>query len=276
MAMSATFVGTGIGGAFMAPVSNWIILSYSWRAAFAFNGVILLVLVVPIILFVIHARPSEIGLEPYRDEKGETDTSVEDWGVSVKEAFKLPAFWQIAAIMFIIGLVTNGVHTHAVTYLRDIGHSPTTAAYIWSVVMLVMVLGKLSYGPLADRWGAPKASAGEFVFYTVSILALIFAGPFGLALVFAGLYGFACGGPLTLNPLLTVGNLGIKNFGTIFGILTVMASIGAAIGTVGAGAFYDRFETYLPIFAVFAVLTVLGAVCSAFIKAPERSAKTAE
>jgi MFS family permease len=265
-AMALAFVGTSVGGAFWSPAANWIILNCGWRAAFAFNGLTLIVLVVPIILFIVHTRPSEIGLEPYRNAVDKSDTSMENWGVGIREAFTVKAFWQIAFLMFIIGLVTNAVHTHAVRYLIDVGHSDTRAAYAWSLVMTIMIFGKLSFGPIADRWGAPYASAFEFVMYTGSIVALLFAGPYGIAVAFACLYGFACGGPLTLNPLLTVNNLGIKNYGAIYGILTITASFGAAVGPVGAGAFFDRFDTYVPVFIAFAILTALGIACSAMIK----------
>jgi MFS family permease len=266
-ALAAAFVGTSVGGAFMTPVANWIILKYGWRVAFGFNGLVLLVIVVPVIHFLIHARPSEIGLQPYHNPVSRQESATEDdWGIGVREALRLKAFWLIAAIMFIIGLVTNAVHTHGVRYLIDLGHSDTRAAYVWSVVMLVMMLGKLSFGPLADRWGAPSASALGFTFYTSSIVALLFGGPYSIAIIFACFYGFACGGPLTLNPLLTVNNLGIKNFGAIYGILTITASFGAAVGPVGAGAFFDRFGTYIPVFVLFAFLMAVGIVCSLLLR----------
>jgi len=265
-AMSAAFVGTSVGGMVMSPVANWIILNYSWRAAFALNGILILILVAPVILLVIRDHPSDIGLEPYRNAGHGGDTAGADWGVGVREAFSLRAFWLIAAIMFIIGFATNGVHTHAVAYLTDLGHSPTSSAYAWSLVMVIMVAGKLAFGPIADRWGAPKAAAADFALYALSILALSFARPYGIAIAFACLYGFACGGPLTLNPLLTGGSLGMRNFGAIYGILTIMASVGGAISPVIAGAYFDSHGTYLPVFFVFMILMLLGAVCAIRIR----------
>lgn len=131
---------------------------------------------------------------------------------------------------------------------------------------MIMVLGKLAFGPIADRWGAKNATASAFALFTLSILALSVARPYGLAIVFASLYGFACGAPLTLNPLLTGGNLGMRNFGAIYGVLAIMASVGAAIGPVAAGAFFDRHGTYLPVFYAFMMLMLLGSVCALYIK----------
>lgn len=265
-ALGSAFVGTSVGGAVMSPFANWMILEYGWRTAFAVLGLMILAVVLPVILFVVRTRPSEVGLEPYRNGASEQDINDESWGVGIRGAFSSRVFWQIAAIMFIIGFVTNGTHNHSVASLTDLGHTATTAAFLWSFVMFIMIGGKLSFGPIADTWGAKNAMAGAFVLYAASICALAFAEPYLLALVFAALYGFACGAPLTLNPLLTMNNLGIKNFGVLYGILTILASVGGAIGPVVAGAVFDRHGTYFPIFIGFAALMLLGSFCSFSIR----------
>ena len=269
-AMSAAFVGTGVGGAVMSPVANWIIIKHGWQTAFMLCGGVIALVVVPLILLVIHDRPSDIGLEPYRDAADPEETAEDEWGVGVKEAFTTSSFWLIAAIMFIVALIANGIHNHCPAFLTDIGHSPERAAYVWSTVMFVMIFGKLAFGPIADKWGAKKAIAGVFVIFTISILVLMLSRPYLIALAFACLYGFACGGPLTLYALLTVGNLGIKNFGSIYGNLVIAGAIGSAIGPYVAGMVFTRMGTYLPIFSAFMVFTIVGIFCSVMIKPARR------
>ncbi len=270
-AMSGAFVGTSVGGMVMSPVANWIILNYGWRTAFAFSGLGILVLVIPVILLVIRTRPSEIGLEAYRCAGPETSGVDDNWGFSVRQALSLRVFWQIAAIMLLVGLVTTGLGNHCVAYLTDLGHSPTRAAFAWSVVMGAMAVGKLSMGPIADRWGAKTVMAGASVLFSVSIGILTLAQPYWLVLAFAVVYGFALGAPLVINPLLTGDYLGIKNFATILGVLNVLATIGAAVGPVGAGIFFDAQKTYLPVFYLFLALMLVTAAISILLKpAPQR------
>ena len=267
-ALASAFVGTSVGGAVMSPVATWIILNFSWRTAFLLCGGVILGVVVPAIVLIIRDRPSDIGLEPYRDAAAEADTTGENWGVGVREAFSLPVFWQIATLMFLIALVTNGIHTHSVAFLDDIGHSRERAAYAWSLVMMVMIGGKLAFGPIADRWGAKNAMAAAFIMYSLSILMLTFARPYPVAIVFACLYGFACGAPLTLYPLLTIENLGMKNYATLYGIFVIMAGLGSGLGPVVPGVVFDNIGTYLPVFYVCVVLMLIGALTAASIKSP--------
>jgi MFS family permease len=256
-AMSAAFVGTSFGGMVMSPVANWIIINHGWRTAFVFSGSTILIIVVPLILFVIRTHPSEMGLTPYQTDDPDGGAAGDVWGVGVKDAFSLKAFWQIAAIMLIISVAYGGLGNHCVAYLTDLDHSPTRAAFAWSLVMGAMVLGKIAFGPLADRRGAKVAMAISCVIFSISIGFLIFAKPFGMVLIFACLYGFACGAPLVINPLLTGDYLGVKNFATLYGILNIMGTIGGAIGPVGAGYVFDTYHTYLPVFYFFIPLMLL-------------------
>jgi MFS family permease len=270
-AMSAAVVGRGAGGAVLAPAANWIIGKYDWQTAFTLCGGIIVLAVVPLIVLIIHDRPSKIGLEPYRDAADAVDSTEDEWGIGVKEALTTSSFWLIAAIMFIVAVISNGIHNHCPAYLTDIGHSPHRAAFAWGAVMFILIFGKLAYGPIADRWGAKRSMASVFIILSISILVLMLAKPFVLVLVFACLYGFACGGPLTLYALLIVDNLGIENFGPIYGSLFIAGAVGSAIGPLAAGMSFTRLGTYLPIFFAFMILAIVGIACSLSIKPARRN-----
>jgi MFS family permease len=259
-AMSGAFVGTSAGGMVMSPVANWIILEYGWRTAFAFSGILILIVVIPVVLLAIRTHPSDVGLEPYRAPGDDSADAEASWGVGVREALSMRSFWQLSAIMLIIALVAGGLGNHCVAYLTDLEHSPDRAAFAWSLVMGVMILGKLSLGPVADRWSARNAMAGACVLFAVSIAILTVAQPYWVVVVFAALYGFACGAPLVLNPLLTSGYLGMKHFGALYGVLNIMGTVGGAIGPVGAGVYFDSQGSYLPVFYFFIAMMLLAAV----------------
>jgi MFS family permease len=270
-AMGVAFAGTSVGGMVMAPIANWIILSWDWRTAFVVSGISILALAVPLILLVIRTHPSAMGLEPYHRGGADGENEEEGWGVSLKSSLSLSVFWQISAIMFVIGLVTSGLGTHCVAYLTDLEHSPTSAAFAWSTVMGVMIVGILLSGPIADRWGARNAMILDCTIFAVSIVVLAWARPYSVVLLFAVIYGLALGAPLVINPLLAGHYLGMRHFGAIFGVLNIMATVGAALGPVGAGLFFDTQKTYLPVFYFFAALMLATALLSMLLKViPER------
>jgi len=275
-AMSGAFVGTSAGGMVMSPVANWIIINYGWRTAFAASGITILVVVIPVVLLAIRTHPSDVGLEPYRSADDDSSDAQRDWGVGVKEALSLRSFWQIAAIMLILGFVAGGLGNHCVAYLTDLEHSPDRAAFAWSLVMGVMILGKLSLGPLADRWGSRNTMAAACALFAVSIAILTIAHPFWIVLVFAALYGFACGAPLVVNPLLTSEYLGMKHFGALYGVLNIMGTVGGAVGPVGAGIYFDRQGTYLPVFYFFAAMMLVAVLVAISMRPPARDAGSSD
>jgi MFS family permease len=275
MAMGIMAMGTSTGGMLMSPFANWIILNYGWRAAYVFSGTVILVVGLPIIIFLLRARPSEAGLEPYVDSGLQADTVNDSWGLSVTEAFSASAFWQIAALMFVIGVVTSGLGAHIVPCLTDFGHSPTRSAYAWSVTLGVMTIAKFSFGPVADRWGPKNTMAGACGLMAISIVVLTFATPYKIAILFAALYGFGVGAPLTVNPLLVGEALGMKHFGALYGILNLISIVGAAIGPVALGIVFDKQGNYMSALYVFIALMACTGVIAFFISSASQRAGVA-
>ncbi len=265
-AMSIAFLGTAAGGMVMSPIATWLIVNYSWRVAFALAGIEILTIVIPITIFVVRTRPSDKGLEPYGAVKAGLGDKADVWGVSEKEAFTLPVFWFIAAIVLLVALVTAGVGFNCVAYLEDSGHSPGQASIAWGILMGAMMVGKLATGPIADYWGSRNTMAAVSVLFAVSLIILMFAQSYLVAMIFVVVYGLTLGGPLILNPLLTGDYLGMKHYGAIFGILNIMGTLGGGIGSIGAASYKDKYDTYLPVFCVFGVLMVVSAICSLCIR----------
>ena len=244
-AMSGALLGTAVGGAVMSPVATWIIINYGWRNAFVLAGLEIIFIVIPTIYFLIRTRPSDMGLEPYRDSSAETDTAEEGWGVEIREMFSMPVFWLISANILLVALVTAGVGFNCVAYLDDIGHSQERAGYVWGIVMLIMIMGKVVAGPASDRWGSKNSMAAVCLLFSISLLILTRAQSYRVAMAFAVAYGFALGAPLVLNPLLAGDYLGMKHFATIFGILNIMGTLGGNAGPIVSAIYFDSQETYL-------------------------------
>jgi MFS family permease len=123
------------------------------------------------------------------------------------------------------------------------------------------VIGKVGIGFVSDRWGIRSAILITCIMIIAGITLLTKAGLFPIACIFAVIYGFSIGCPLLLNPALTAECLGLAHFGAVFGILSLLNTMGAAVGATLSGVIFDRTGSYLPVFILFMALIAVAAIC---------------
>jgi len=259
-ALGIVMTGTGLGAAVMVPVTTRIVDTYGWRTSYFIMGCIIL-LMVPLNLLFIRTRPSDIGLQPDGGAVlDEEPVALE--GLAVLEAVKTSSFWLVAGMMFLSGLVAMGIGVNLMPYFEDVGHTRDMAAFIIFIISLLTVVGKIGIGFIVDHWGLKRAIFLAFTTIAVGILLLMNAQALAIAIVFAVVYGFAIGSPLLLNPALTADCMGLKNFGGIFGILTLANVMGVAIGASMTGVMYEKAgKSYMPAFWLFVFLMALAGFC---------------
>ena len=250
-ALGVAMVGTGLGGTVFVPVVTWIIVNWDWRTAYAFAGWMIF-LTIPMTLGFIRTRPSEKGLLPDGGivSRNEVEEIV---GLSVKEAVRTTSFWLIGVMMFLYGALSLGMVVHLMSYLTDVGHSAGAAALIFSVMTGLAIVGKVGTGFIADRWGLRRAVALTYALMITGILLVLGARSLLMAYAFAVVYGFSWGAPLLINPALTAESMGLRQFGAIFGILTLINTVGGATGAILGGLIYDATQSYVPVFILFAL-----------------------
>jgi MFS family permease len=182
-------------------------------------------------------------------------------GLSVPEALRTQTFWMIGIMMMLAGFMGLGLGVHLMPYLTDIGHTESGASLIIAVISAMSVTGKIGMGFLCDRWGVRPTVALAFGLILVGILLLMGARGTVASYAFAVVYGFAIGAPLVVNPALTAECLGLKHFGAVFGILTLLNSSGAALGAVFTGYVHDTAGTYLPALLIFIGFVMVAGLC---------------
>lgn len=262
LAMGIVMSGTGIGAMVMVPVSTWLVAQYGWRTTVLWMGSLMLLTAVPLNLLFVYTRPSDLGLRPDGDHGVDPAIGLKPTpGLTLSAAARTRTFWMIAAVMFTFGFVGLGIGVHMMAYLTDIGHAPETASYIVSLISGVTVAGKLLVGAIADRIGVRAALGLTMVALLIGVGLLLFAHQMPVALAFAIVYGFAIGAPLVVNPALVSQFLGLAHFGTIFGVLTLVSTFGAALGPTVSGLVYDSTKTYTPAYVGFMVMIVIAIAC---------------
>lgn len=249
-AIGIILTGTSFGGFLVPLLATPLILSYGWRTAmFALSVVVWLVLL-PAIIFFVKDRPSEIGLMPDGDSPGVavTDVAVPGTvgagppkaGMTLFEALKTPIFWVFgicAALVFYPIFVTT---QQFILYMQTprIGMSAQMASYAQAALFLVSVGGKFAFGFLSDKSSPTRVMlvccglmfAATFVLFGLTAqTAFLFLIPFGL--------GY--GGTFVLLQRLAADYFGMREYGKILGVITVIETIGAAMGGIITGRLAD-------------------------------------
>ena len=149
LAMSIAMMGMGVGGFIMPNASNLLIELVGWRWAYRLLGIALGVLVIPVVALFVHGSPSDVGQRPDGDEEtantSDASTGGDDSteGFSARQALRMPRFWGIgiADLTAAIGIV--GIENQMVAFSIDAGIDDTVAAFAFSLIRGVMVLGMM-------------------------------------------------------------------------------------------------------------------------------------
>jgi MFS family permease len=254
LAMGLTFAGTSLGGAAMTMVGNFAIArGGGWRAGYVALAIPMFVIVVPLIILVVRTRP------PQAEGVSVAQASDALPGFELREAFRCRSFWMIAAAQFFFAAIAAGTGLHLITYLTEVGYTPSFAAGMMSLIYLFAACGKLGMGLLADRVSARIALTFNFLAACVGMILIFGAARTAVLIPFVLVFGLSLGAPLVLVPMLVAESLGLKRFGSIGGIAGVFNTIGAFVGPVGAGKIYDLSGSYAPAFEIFVVMCILGA-----------------
>ncbi len=260
LAMGIAFAATGVGGLIFNPLANWIIMNYGWQTTYLTFGLIIGVFSIPTAIFIVRAKPTDLGLLPYGGEAAiKRQSQTETGGLMATEAFRSSAFWMLALIILFIAIANMGVLHHIVPYLTDLGFSSTTAAALMSLHMTMLVFGKVLAGALADRLGLMKSYLLLMTGLMISIVLLYGAQWMWVAVVFSVLFGFSIAVRTVLPPLMTARVLGQKHFAVIYGFLNIFTTLGTAVGVPLSGFIYDWTKSYSLAFAIYIGLCIIAA-----------------
>ncbi|MCI0441004.1 MAG: MFS transporter, partial [Chloroflexi bacterium] len=270
-ALSLSTAGASAGSLVMAPFATYLILLAGWQVSWFVLGTLVILLALPLALIIIKDDPEEIGEIPDGDPnpvKGVKRTrQVEARGpleaARWKDSYKSLPMWQLTGAYFVCGMTTAIISAHYVPFAIDRGASPGAAALAFGLMSGLNVLGVLGAGALSDRFGRKNVLGATYAVrglaYAMLLLAPGALGLWGFAVV-AGVSWIASA-PLTSS--LTAEIYGLKNMGTLNGMVTFAHQMGGALSIYMGGLLYDVFGAYNVPFAIAGFMLV-GASLSAF------------
>jgi MFS family permease len=262
--------GIGVGGLVVAPfVGAFLIPTFGWRASYIALGLLTGGVNIPLVLLVVKARPSDMGLNP--DGK-RVDGSGGLSGPASEAADSIPAnralfataFWLIAGSFMLSQFSVMGTVQSQVPNLQDIGFPLGTAATALGGIGFVSALSKIFFGWLCDRIKPKYACAIGISLSVGGIFVLMNIGPTSsitLLWLYVIIFGFGSGHWLPVVSMLVSTTFGMASYGAIFGLVILFLNFGVSFGPLTAGYVFDRTHSYDWAFIIFMTLGII-AICA--------------
>jgi MFS family permease len=260
--MGLAFSGMGVGILVLGPLAQWLITHHGWRQAYLLIGVGTVVALVPLAWFGIRDAPPT-PLAP-ADAARAAPPVGEGRGVRLSGALATRAFWALFLAYFFTPLAVFPVVTHQVAFAVDQGFPRLFVAGIFGLTGFMSVVGRIVFGVAADRIGRAQSASLSYACTALGTLALLTlerwhhaASLYVYALLFGA--GFGARGPIitAMASELFPG----RQFGRIYGALSLGNGIGGALGPWLGGAIYDVTGSYRVAFLLASGFCVMGAAC---------------
>ena len=255
LAIGITIAGAGLGGCLWPPLVTHLILAHGWRATMVCIGVPMFVVALPIALLIIRTRPAGESAQEQADALP---------GLDLGPALRSIPFWMLVGVHLSFTVAFTGAYFHMVPYLIGTGYSAQAAAFVFGAAVAVSLPGYLLLGSLADRFGAKPVLTGSLITQAVSMILLLNLAGHHLTtlllLIFIVFYGLTVGSGTALGSALLAESLGLKSFGSLAGIIGLIATMGSGVGPIIAGHIFDTTASYTAAFELCGALMLAGAV----------------
>lgn len=287
--------GIGIGG-LIVPIIAWSITTHGWRTTAIGYGILLLVSGIPLSMVMRH-KPEPYGYLPDGDypsasenpqnagrQRSKTGKSAPSGSevkaetraipavepsFTPKQALATRAFWTYSIMAAVRLSVTSGVGVHGIPAMEHMGFSREIAALIITVMTIISIPGRISFGWLADRYEKRYVIGICLVMLTIGVTALAYATDLTLVIVFLVFFSPAHGGLVTLDQAVISDYFGRKSFASISGLFQGITMWGTMAGPVVAGYVFDVNNSYQFAFQIFAALGLLATALSFLLRRPQ-------
>jgi len=183
--------------------------------------------------------------ERARAEPSSCPATVVQAGLTLREVLADARFWLLMLAMsgtsFSIGIYLSSLQP----LLSDKGIDATTAGFLGAWQAVMVVVSRLIFGIVIDRFWAPLVGAIGFAAPCLGLLILYGTGPHALVLALGiALIAAADGAEASLMSYLTSHYFGSRAFGVVNGLLGGVGVIAVAAAGMLAGLCFDRHGNY--------------------------------
>lgn len=248
MAIGIASAGQALGQGSLPFVSSLLINALGISGAFAVIGAFMLAAMIPL-TFLLRQPPALEAVQHSVVDRTETpDIPPNVVIVTLSAAIILCCTCMSVPLM------------HLVPLIQDRGFAPDEAGSVIFVMLLVAILGRLTFGKLADVIGALPAYMTATAWMTLMVFGFVYIESLSSFYVYAAIYGFGYAGVMT-GVLVSIRVLiPPSRRASAFGIVTMFGWFGHAIGGYQGGVLYDLTGDYSASYAVAAIAGILNLI----------------
>ncbi len=257
-----TFFGAWASFIFI-PLSAWLVTLLGWRGGLLALAGILGCITIPPHILLLRRRPHDLGLLP---DGAASETTTEDrpttgeCSMTAAAALREADFWWLTFAFAVSTFATVALTVHLIPYLIGQGHTSTFAATVAGLFGLMSLAGRLTIGPLGDRYPRRWITASLMAMQCLGLSVLALAPTTAGVLVYIALFGAGSGTLTIMRAALLAERYGPAHYGSINGTLTLAMTGARTLAPIGAGALAAFFGGYPLLLWSLVVLTAGGVV----------------
>ena len=251
-------VGNGVGSALMPIYVFMLLSSYGWRIAY--QGIAMLILAVgfPILFCLLRDPPSGVS-NPQAKAIANLD------GLTFKESCQTKTFWWLLGSISACTGCLMAVFTHIIPILSDRGINVKDATSVLATFAMTTVVAQVSIGALLDKLRKPRAISPFFLTASAGIVILSLGSTMPVLFLAAILMGFGLGAEFGLLPFSISRYFGLKDYGTISGVMYSVVAVTTGITPVLMDVVFDISGSYDFAMTLASLGMVLGAIVIALM-----------
>ncbi len=269
--MGIVTAGNNFGGLTMVPLGTIVIAYSGWRWGYAVYGLIIIGIAIAAWVF-IRDRPEDVAKE--RNKRwapagmDAATAAAAAAGYTARQALRMKTFYFVTIGLTAAMFTYSAVLTQLIPHLEAEGFSKNEAAAGLSLVAAFGIASKLTFGWLSEMITARWSAVLSLSIQSVGLVLFIIADGSNLAWVAVVVFGLGFGGIGALIPLTVAEAFGVRHFGSILGIISMVGVIPVIIGPLMAGIIFDKTDSYDMAFVITIVIFVSGAVFMALASRP--------
>jgi MFS family permease len=257
LAIACATLGTSLGGFLLPPLAALLMNHFGWRVTFFVFAAICSIVVTPVAWRILQRRPPHE--EAAMLEYSLNQSTEKPAALSTAEILRSPDFRIIVLSFMPLLLTFNAIQMNLGAYAQDIGVTQQQTAFLVAQLSVLMLIGKILFGKLSDRFDQRALLWCVVAGMIVSILCISAASSYALLSIGTAILGFVYAGYLPLLGATIATRFDTRAFGQVMGLSGTFLAIGAA-GSVIAASLRDIGGSYSIAFLLFLFVLIPAAI----------------